>query len=218
VQETGLALLLAVLVLLNRASSRVSKLALRTLYRKSGPKAPATQRLGPPVLVVLLHYPPGAHAFKASPKIPAVWRLGPHTPPAFAMAPGSLHQQASLRAHATCRLGSPLPTAAATAPGSPYPNTSRPQGHCCHVGTRQFKPTGSAAPWEPSNCYSLPGAYTTYLRETQPPGFAIFGYQKASLLTEHGGPALPTVPDSKRALAPSPKSKNTRFPTEGRKA
>jgi hypothetical protein len=41
---------------------------------------------------------------------------------------------------------------------------------------------------------------------------------EASLPTEHGDPVLPTVSDSKRALAPPSKSNNTRFPTEGRKA
>jgi hypothetical protein len=43
-------------------------------------------------------------------------------------------------------------------------------------------------------------------------------HQEASLPTKHGGPVLLTVPDSKRALVPPSKSKNTRFPTEGRKA
>jgi hypothetical protein len=35
---------------------------------------------------------------------------------------------------------------------------------------------------------------------------------------EHGIPALPTVPDSKRALASPSKSENARFHMEGRKA
>jgi hypothetical protein len=41
---------------------------------------------------------------------------------------------------------------------------------------------------------------------------------EVSLPTEHRGLALLIVPDSKRALAPLPKSKNARFPTKGRKA
>jgi hypothetical protein len=34
---------------------------------------------------------------------------------------------------------------------------------------------------------------------------------------QHGGPSFPTVPDSKRALAPPSKSENARFLTEGMK-
>jgi hypothetical protein len=41
--------------------------------------------------------------------------------------------------------------------------------------------------------------------------------QEASLSTEHRGPALSTVPNSKKVLASSSKSENTRFPTEGKK-
>jgi hypothetical protein len=41
-------------------------------------------------------------------------------------------------------------------------------------------------------------------------------HQEASF-PQHRGPALPAVPDSKRAFAPLSKSKNARFPTEGRK-
>jgi hypothetical protein len=46
----------------------------------------------------------------------------------------------------------------------------------------------------------------------------IFWCQEAFLPTEYRGPALPTVPDNKRGLASSSKSKNTSFSTEGKKA
>jgi hypothetical protein len=56
-----------------------------------------------------------------------------------------------------CRFCSPKLEAAAMAPGSPYPNANRPQGLCCLVGPRWFKPTGLAAPQVPSTCYTVPG-------------------------------------------------------------
>jgi hypothetical protein len=37
-----------------------------------GPKASAIQRIGPPVLATLLHYPHKAHPWKAGSRIPAV--------------------------------------------------------------------------------------------------------------------------------------------------
>jgi hypothetical protein len=96
----------------------------------------------------------------------------------------------------------------------------------------QVDPRTSTALWAPDN--SSPPALlphrnlqhaiqcqepaTTHPGEPQAPGFAIFWLQGAFIHTEHGGPALPTIPDSKRALAPPPKRKNTRFPSEGRKA
>jgi hypothetical protein len=127
------------------------------------------------------------------------------------------HQQANLRAHDICRYVSPMPSATAMAPGSSCSNTGRPQGFLCLVGTRQFKPASSAAPQNPQLAIQCQHPATTHPSEPQAPGFAIFWHQKASLPTEHRCPALPTVPDSKRALTPPPKSKNTRFPTEGRK-
>jgi hypothetical protein len=42
-----------------------------------------------PVRAELLHYPPGAHTWKAGPRIPAVQKLGSPMTTAVAMAPGS---------------------------------------------------------------------------------------------------------------------------------
>jgi hypothetical protein len=89
--------------------------------------------------------------------------------------------------------------------------------------TALWAPDDSSSPvllphWNPQLATQCQEPATTHPSEPQAPGFAIFWHQEASLLTEHRGPALPTVPDSKRTLAPPPKSKNARFPTEGRKA
>jgi hypothetical protein len=53
---------------------------------------------------------------------------------------------------------------------------------------------------------------TTHPSECQAPGFAIFWHQEASLTTEHGGEALPTVSDSKRALALPAKEQEHNIP------
>jgi hypothetical protein len=58
---------------------------------------------------------------------------------------------------------------------------------CCPHGNTQLATQFQ----EPANAYTS---------EPQIPGFAIFWCQKACLPTEHGGLALPTVPDSKRPL------------------
>jgi hypothetical protein len=52
---------------------------------------------------------------------------------------------------------------------------------------------------------------------TQTLSFLFCWWQEAFFPTEHGGPALPTVPDRERALSPPSESENARFPTEGRK-
>jgi hypothetical protein len=93
-------------------------------------------------------------------------------------------------------------------------------------------PRSSTALWAPDNS-SLPAllphgklqfvtqcqeAATTHPSEPQTPDFAICWHQEAFLPTEHGGSALPTVPDRKRALTALPKNKNAIFHTEGRKA
>jgi hypothetical protein len=109
-----------------------------------------------------------------------------------------------------------MPATAAIALGSPFPNASTLQGHFCLVGTRGFKQAGSVAPQESLSSYSVPGHYN-YTPKPQAPGFAILWCQESSFPTEHEGTALPIVPDTKRALTPLPKSKNDRFPTEGRK-
>jgi hypothetical protein len=96
----------------------------------------------------------------------------------------------------------------------------------------QVDPRTSAALWAPDDSSPmalLPHGHptlatqcqepiTTHLREPQAPGFLFCWCPEASLPTEHGIPALPTVPDSKRALTPPSKSEGARFPTEGRKA
>jgi hypothetical protein len=106
------------------------------------------------------------------------------------------HQQASLRSHTTCGLGSLAPAVAAVAPGSPCTNASRPQDYHCLVGTRQFKPTSSAASWVPPLATQGQKPATTHPCELQAPGFVTFWHQEASFPTEHRGPALPTVPDT----------------------
>jgi hypothetical protein len=81
---------------------------------------------------------------------------------------------------------------------------------------KQIDPKASAAlVYYPQLATQCQEPATTDLSEPQA---ACFWLQEASLPTEHGGPALPTVPDSKRVLAPPSKSENDRFPTKGRKA
>jgi hypothetical protein len=88
--------------------------------RKSDPRAPATQRIGYPMLAALLHYPSGAHPWKVSPR--------------------SSNAQ---------RLGSPMPAAAARAPRNPAPNTRRPQYLCCLGGTRHSSLLALLTHWYP---------------------------------------------------------------------
>jgi hypothetical protein len=116
-----------------------------------------------------------------------------------------------------CRLYSPKLEEAVVAPRSPHPNISRPQGLCFLVGTRQFKPArlSHRYPQLATQCHE---PATIHASEHQAPGLA-------NLLAPGGfpphkawRPSLPTVPDSKRILAPLSKNKNARFPTEGRKA
>jgi hypothetical protein len=129
------------------------------------------------------------------------------------------HQQTSLRVHATCRLlGFPMPAPAVMAPGSPNSNTSRPQGHHYLVGIRQFNLPAPLPHGNPQLATQCQEPATTHPSDPHALGFTIFWHQKASFPTEHRGPALPTVSESKRALALLPKIKNARFPTEGRKA
>jgi hypothetical protein len=92
----------------------------------------------------------------------------------------------------------------------------------------QVGPRASAALWAPEDSSLLilmpqlvtqcQEPATTHTSESQAVGLAILLAPGGFLTTEHGGPALSTVPDSKRALAPLSKSKNTRFPTERKKA
>jgi hypothetical protein len=139
----------------------------------------------------------------------------------------------------------PAPAAVAVDPGSPLP-ASKPQGsHClqtwvpracsnCHGSWNhapmQIDPRASAALWAPDNSspldlltYGYPQLATqcqepTTTHLSEPQALLFCWCQEASLPTEHGNPALPTVPDSKRALLPPSKSKNVRFPTKGKKA
>jgi hypothetical protein len=127
--------------------------------QQSGLRTPAACRLGSPKLVAVpLNCSPQSLGQQSSFRTPAACRLGSPVLTAATVAPVAWWQQAGLRALITCRLGSPVPAAAAVAPGCPCPNASRPQGLCCLVGTRWFKPSGFASPWVPSTCYSVPGA------------------------------------------------------------
>jgi hypothetical protein len=101
-----------------------------------------------------------------------------------------------------------MPAAAAMVPGSPCPSASRPQGLCCLVSTRQFKPAGLAAPWVPSTCYTVLGACHHTPSESRLQALLFCWCQETSFPTEHRGSAIPTVPVSKTALAPPSKSMN----------
>jgi hypothetical protein len=59
-----------------------------------------------------------------------------------------------------------------------------------------------AFPQVSSTCYTVQGAYTTPQMNPGLQALLFCWHQEASLPTEHGGPALPNVPDSKRALIP----------------
>jgi hypothetical protein len=108
----------------------------------------------------------------------------------------------------------PVPAADVMAPGNPFPNSSRPRGlaacghqtiHllvCCHMDTLNLLLSARSLP---PHTQVNPRLHALLVPGGFPPHRA-------------GGQALPTVPDSKRALAPLLKRKSTRFPTEGRKA
>jgi hypothetical protein len=67
-----------------------------------------------------------------------------------------------------------------------------------------------------TTCYSMPGAHYYIPKCTLGSRFCYSACTRR-LLSPQNMEALPTVPDSKRALAP-PKSKNAILPTEGQKA
>jgi hypothetical protein len=104
--------------------------ASRSLCWQTAPRAPAACKPVTPMTAVLLNWVPRSLCWKAGPRAPTAHRL--------------------------C---SPVTAPAAVAHGSPWPNTSRPQGLCCLVGTRGFKPAGFAAPWASSTCHTVPGGH-----------------------------------------------------------
>jgi hypothetical protein len=96
----------------------------------------------------------------------------------------------------------------------------------------QVDPRASAPLWAPHDssplallphrCPQLVTQYqepaTTHLCEPQAPGFAILLAPGVFPPYRAWRPSLPTVPDSKRALAVPSKSEIARFPIKGRKA
>jgi hypothetical protein len=129
-----------------------------TPCRKLGPWTPVAHRLDSPMLTTLLHYLPGARAWKAGPELLLPEGLGPLLLQQLPWVQVAQCQQASLRLLLPADLGPLCLAATAMVSESPCSNASRPQGFCCLVGTRWFKPIGFAAPWVPSTWYSVPGA------------------------------------------------------------
>jgi hypothetical protein len=153
---------------------------------QADPRTPATRRHGSPVPAAPLYCHPEVHDCLAGPRTPA-----------------------------TCRLGSSMPEAAAMASGSPCPHISRPQGVCCILGTRQFKPASFAAPWVSSAWYSVPGAYCHTHSEPLAPCFAILLVPESSLPTEHRGSVINTKFSHGRAPTALSKSENPALPLTG---
>jgi hypothetical protein len=150
---------------------------------------------------------------KSGPRAPALRRLGFSTP--VFVVPGSSAPVASKFQASHClKIWVPFISISYHGSWKTTPHSNRPQGLHCLMDTRWFKPAGFAAPQFPQLATQCQEPATTHLNETQATGFAL-------LLAPGGFPpqkAWRPLSLRVRALATLSKSKNTRFPTEGRKA
>jgi hypothetical protein len=126
--------------------------------------------------------------------------------PAVAVSPGSTAQKESLQtcklASFICKLGSSEPAASDVAPQSPCPMQIN-----CRASTVLWAPDDSSPLTllphrSPQFVIQWQETATTHPTETQALGFGIFWCQEAFISTKHGGPALPTIGDSREPSLP----------------
>jgi hypothetical protein len=153
-----------------------------------------------PVRAELLHYPPGAHTWKAGPRIPAVQKLGSPMTAAVAMAPGSpsSSKQAS-GVTLPANLGPPhlQKLSCLLETHAPMQVDSRASAACGHETIQAHQLC-----YDTSTFNLLLSAKSLLLYTQVYPRLQVLlfcWHQEAFLPTEHG--ALSTVPNSKRAHA-----------------